>query len=402
MRGIAMKLPLNGIRVADFTQIQAGGHCAQWLAVLGAEVIKIESKKRPELLRLMAPGLNRSSAFNSLNYGKKDCTINLQKQEGIELAKRIIRISDIVSENFATGTMERFGMGYHDLKLIKPDIIMISVSGPGRTGPDKDHVAYAPTIHAYSGMCSLTGYTGRPPNMMGAMWVDAMAAQTAAFATLAALNHRAVTGEGQHIDVSMTEVMLSLLPEAVTDYAMNRRVRGREGNRDDIMAPHGCYRCRGDDKWVAIAVSSDEEWRSLCQVIGRPEWMEDERFSDEFSRWRNQDELDRLITEWTRGHTHYEVMGILQRAGVACGPSANPAELATDPHLKERDFFVEIEHPEMGKGIYGRLPLRIDGAHIGNYSTAPLLGEHNDYVFGELLGIPRREMERLIEEEIIY
>ncbi len=396
------RLPLAGVRVADFTQIQAGGHSAQWLAVLGAEVIKIESRRRPELLRQMAPDLNKSSAFNALNYGKKDCSINLTKPRGVELAKGIIGISDVVMENYATGVMDRLGLGYPELRRIRPDIIMVSISGPGRMGPEKDYLAFAPTVHAYSGMCSLTGYPGGPPNMMGAMWVDALTAQTGAFAALAALHHRSLTGEGQHIDISMIEVMLSLLPEAVTDYSMNQRVRGRMGNRDDIMAPHGCYRCKGKDKWVAIAVSSDEEWRSLCHAIGREEWLEDERFSDCFSRWRNQDELDRLIEGWTINHTHYEVMGILQRVGVAAGPSVSVDELVDDPHLNERDFFVEIDHKEMGKGRYARLPLRLGGSPVGNYSSPPLLGEHNSYVFGELLGMSQDEIKRLIEEEVIY
>ena len=395
-------LPLEGVRVADFTQIQAGGHAAQWLGVLGAEVIKIESRKRPELLRLMAPNLNQSSAFNSLNYGKKDCTINLQKPEGVELAKMIVSKSDIVAENYATGVMERMGLGYEDLRKVKSDIIMLSICGPGRTGPEREYVAYAPVIHAYSGMCSLTGYPGGPPNMMGVMWVDAITAQTGAYSAIVALHHRSLTGEGQFIDLSMEEVMLTFLPEAALDYSMNGRVRGREGNRDDIQVPHECYRCKGEDRWVAISVSSDEEWRALCRIMGRRELGEDERMRDGFSRWRNRDELDRIIGEWTRDYTDYEVMEMLQGAGIAAGPSVDIAELATDPHLKARDYFVEIDHPEMGMGVYGRLPIRMDGRNIGNYSSAPLLGEHNEYVFGELLGMSQGEIGRLIREEVIY
>jgi benzylsuccinate CoA-transferase BbsF subunit len=237
---------------------------------------------------------------------------------------------------------------------------------------------------------------------MGGFWIDCLAAQTAAYAVIAALHHRSRTGEGQYIDLAMNEVMLSLLPEAVMDYTMNQRVRGRMGNRDDILAPHGCYRCQGEDKWVAIAVTNEEEWRALCHALGRKEWLEDERFADQLQRWNNQEELDALITEWTKGRTAHEVMEILQKAGVPAGPSANVDQMVDDPQLRERDFFVEIDHPLMGKGLYASLPIRLSACARGNYSPAPMLGEHNSYVFHELLGMPEEEIARLVEEEVIY
>jgi len=219
---------------------------------------------------------------------------------------------------------------------------------------------------------------------------------------LAALHYRTRTGQGQHLDLAMAEATLAVIPEAIMDYTMNQRVRGCEGNRDDIMAPHGCYPCLGEDKWVAIAVANDEEWQAFCQAIGNPPWTKEERFDSQLSRWQNQEELDRLVAEWTRSHTHYQVMEILQGVGVAAGPSCNVTDLFQDPHLRERGFFIEIDHPEMGKAPLIRTPWNVDGEAVGKYQPAPLIGEHNDHVFRTLLGMSQEEIDRLVEEKVIY
>jgi len=404
------RLPLEGIRVVDFSQIQAGPQSTLWLGVMGAEVIKIESKQRPDLLRLYArarygrldAGLNRSPAFSALNLAKKGCTLNLTQPRAIELVKDLVRVSDVVVENFSSGVMDRLGLDYPSLKEVKQDIIMLSVSGLGRTGPERSYLAYAAVIHAFSGLCSLSGYPGGPPNLMGVMWSDVLAAQTGAFAVVAALHHRARTGQGQYIDLAMSEATLSVMPEAIMDYTMNRRMHGCEGNRNDIMAPHGCYPCQGEDRWVAIAVANDEEWQAFCQAIGSPTWTKEDRFADQLSRWQNQEELDQLVAEWTRNHTHYQVMEMLQRVGIAAGPSCSVTDLFHDPHLKERGFFIEVNHPEMGKAPLVRTPWNVDREAMGKYEPAPLLGEHNDYVFRTLLGMSQEEVDRLVEEKVIY
>jgi crotonobetainyl-CoA:carnitine CoA-transferase CaiB-like acyl-CoA transferase len=370
--------------------------------VLGAEVIKVESRHRPELLRAMAPDLEKSPTFSALNYGKRSVTLNLTQPQGVALAKRLIKVSDIVTENYATGTMERFGLGYQTLCQLKPDLIMLSISGMGRTGPDSGYVAYAPTIHALGGMCSMTGYVGGPSHLMGAMWGDALAAQTGAFAALAALEHRARTGKGQHIDLAMVQVMLALLPEGVMDYTMNGKVRRPMGNRDEVYAPHGVYRCRGLDKWVAIAVTTDDEWRAFCHALGKPQWAEDERFADTYSRWHHQDILDPLIEEWTQERTACQVMETLQGVGVAAGPSANVAELLNDPHLNQRGFFLDSDHPALGRGRLARLPFRRNSEFVGNYTESPLMGQDNGYVLGELLGLAPGEVSRLIAHKVVY
>jgi crotonobetainyl-CoA:carnitine CoA-transferase CaiB-like acyl-CoA transferase len=326
----------------------------------------------------------------------------LTKPRAAELAKEIIKISDVVAENFSADTMERFGLGYQDLREIKPDIIFYANSIPGRTGPRRHYAGYAWDSHALSGAASLTGRSDGPPMNIGANYGDLITGTHGAFAILAALHHREKTGKGQYIDASMIEVVVDVIPEAAMDYLMNGKVRQRQGNRHDFMAPHGCYRCRGDDKWVAIAIGSEEEWRAFCGAMGEPEWTKDAKFADGYSRWLNQEELDKLVGTWTKDYTHYEVMEILQRAGVAAGPSLSAAELVEDRHLRQRGFLVEMDHTERGKGPMPGLPWRFLSSPGHDYRAGPCLGEHNDYVFGKLLGLSKDEIAKLVEEEVVY
>lgn len=401
------KLPLEGIRVIDFSWAIVGPHATQWMAVMGAEVIRIESSLRSGLFRRVdigadgKPGLNREAPFNTYNYAKKSCTLNMARPKALEIAKELIKISDVVVDNYAYGVMERMGLGYANLKQLKSDLVVLSSSIPGRSGPDREYFGWGPAGVAFTGLNHMTGYPQGKPERMGGAYPDPLGALYGFFAILAALHHRSKSGEGQFIDLSVYEVVLAQLPEAVLDYAMNGKVRGRVANRDDFMAPHGVYRCRGEDKWVAIAVSSDEEWQALCHAMGDPPWSREERFSSALSRWQYQDELDRLIEGWTTEHSHYEVMEMLQRAGVAAGPSLSPQELMSDPHLKERGFFLEMDHPEVGRRLMVGLPARLSSNPFLNYEHSPLLGEHNQYVFGELLGLSPGELSRLEEEGVI-
>jgi len=404
-------LPLKGVRVADFSRVQAGPQTTLWLAVMGAEVIKIESRQRQDMLRysysVIGTGkseedLDRSSFFTALNYSKKSCTLNLTQPEGLDIARQIIRISDVVVENYSPGVMERFDLDYPSLRKVKPDIVMASISGMGQTGPDKEYLGYAPTIHAHSGLSSYTCYYGSSSSLLGTFWCDALSAQYTAFAIQVALHHSFRTGEGQHVDISMTEATVSAIPEYIMDYTINHRVRQPKGNRDDIMAPHGCYRCRGKDRWVVIAISTEEEWVAFCKAVGNPDWSKEARFSDMYSRWQNQEQLDALIEEWTVNHTPYEVMEILQSAEVAAAPSLSLDELLDDPHLRQRGLFLEIGHPVMGTGIQSRLPWRPGSCFDGSYQSPPLLGEHNNYVFHQLLGMSEDEISSLVQRHVIY
>ncbi|MBI4216266.1 MAG: CoA transferase [Chloroflexi bacterium] len=403
------RLPLEGIRVADFCRIQAGPLATAWLGAMGAEVIRIESRAAHDTLRVSqtqrsaSSGVeyNKSATWMSLNYSKKSCNLNLRHPRAVELAKEIIKKCDIVTENYATGVMDRLGLDYESLRKIKPNIIMISTSGPGRTGPEKDYVAYAFTIHAYSGLAHISGHPGRNPYALGVMWSDSLAPLTAAYAVLAALYHRDQTGQGQHLDVSMTEATTALIPEAILDYTMNGRVRGTLGNGHECFAPYGLYRCLGEDKWLAIGVENEAQWKALRRALGHPAWAKDPKFADEFSRWQHRAELDALITTWTKGRTPQEATALLQKAGVPAGPSNNVADLDTDPQLDARNFFVPMEHAAMGKGRLARIPWKTGAKPQGQYTPPPLMGEHNEYVFCDLLGMTREEMETLIKQQVI-
>lgn len=403
-------LPLEGIRVTDFGQMWAGPHLSQWLAVMGAEVIKIETAQRIDFMRmvgqppaLQGKGPNAGSAFASLNTGKKSVVLNMNTPEGRDLARRLISISDIVTENFGGSILERWGLSYEEMKKIKPDIIYYAGSGYGRNGPHKERPAYAEIVEAFDGSTYANGYPGGDPATVGVSpWTDATQAMHGAFAILAALYHRSLTGEGQYIDSAMIEGSANFLGELIMDYVMNGRLSERIGNRDKIMAPHGCYRCKGEDGWVAIAVSNQEEWLAFCKILGNPAWTNKVEFSDELSRWKNQDELDQYVESWTRQHYPYEIAEKLQRAGIMAAPSLSTKQLVEDRHIIEREFFVETQHPVLGRIKIASVPWRLSDNPAGNYSYPPLLGEHNDYVFGKLLGLSSDEIERLKEARVFY
>jgi benzylsuccinate CoA-transferase BbsF subunit len=388
----------------------AGPHLTQWLAVMGAEVIKVETHLRLDFMRMIGvpPGLDRNNfnagtAFASLNYGKKSITLNMNEPKAQEMAKNILKISDVVTENFGGAILERWGLGYEVMKKMKPGIIYYAGSGYGRSGPSRSRPSYAEIVEAYDGSTYLNGYPGGEPATVGVSpWTDGTQAMHGAFAIMAALYHRDRNGEGQYIDAAMIEGSANFLGEMVMGYTMNETLGERLGNRDKVMAPHGCYRCQGNDEWVAIAVGSQAEWQAFVKTIGSPAWANKAAFSNEQKRRQNQDELDKLIEEWTRQHHQYEVMELLQKAGVAAGASLNIKDLVSDPQLKARKFFIEAEHPVLGNITLAGLPWRADSGQKENYSYPPLLGEHNDYVFGELLGLSSEEIAKLKKEKVIY
>jgi benzylsuccinate CoA-transferase BbsF subunit len=402
---------LKGIRVIALTWVWAGPWMGAVLADMGAEVIKIETNQRLDHQRItriledpgkefsQKPDINHG-LFNITNRGVKSCTLNLKQPEGVEIFKKLVKISDIVITNLSPRVMPGWGLDYTRLKEIKPDIILVSLPAFGSTGPDKDYVSYASTIEAAGGLSASFGYPGEEPVLSGTYPGDPIGSMYGVFSVLAALNYRSITGRGQHVDVAQSESVASLIPEVTMEYVINGRIRPRMGNRDEIMAPHACYPCKGEDKWVAIAVSNDVEWRALCNVMNNPEWTKDEKFSDQFSRWQNQDELNKLIATWTKDCTHYEVMHTLQKAGVAAGASLNIEEAINDPHIKERGVFIEQTHPVAGKTIVYRSPWT--SALTASHDPAPCLGEHNDYVFNKLLGISEKEIDQLIDKKVIY
>ncbi len=400
--------PLAGIRVTEFTSAWAGPYATCLLGFLGAEVIKVESRKRIDHARNLSfstgkrfSGPNESSVFNNLNLNKKSVTLNLSKSKGIELAKRLVGLSDIVMENMRPGVIPRLGLGYDVLMTIKPDLIYLSSSSCGQTGPEREYVGYAPTFAALGGFSHITGYEDWPPsNFMGSM--DLRSATTSAFAILTALIYRHRTGEGQYIDLASQETIAVLAGDILLDYFMNQRVPGRKGNKDEWMAPHNCYRCQGDDKWVSIAVATDSEWQALCRVMGKPELIENEKFFDSRARLKNQEDLDEIITQWTQDKDYYEVTQLLQKVGVAAAPSLSSEGLFHDPHLREREVYSQMDHPFIGKDWVIAPPWSLSETPARIQRHSPLLGEHNEEIFGHRLGLSPEEIRDLEKEEVIY
>lgn len=403
------RLPLHGVRVADFSWAWAGPFCAMHLAHLGAEVIKIESHIRPDLGRRvpiypagMEPGLDRSGYFNQWNQGKKSVLLNLRKREAIEIARQLIARCDVVVENFATGVMEHLGLGYDELKRLKPDIIMAAISGYGHTGPQGKYMGYGPAVAPLTGLSSLTGYPGGGPEEVGISYGDPNGGITAAAAICAALAARHRTGKGQYIDVSLWEGVAALMHEGWMEYAMNGAQPERMGNRDLWMSPHNCFRCAGEDEWVTIACGTEEEWQALCQAIGRPELATDPRFRTAPDRKAHEDELEAIVTAWTETRGKWDVTHALQAAGVAAFPSMNSKDLAEDRHLNERGFFARLPHAEVGVQTHTGVPWRFAHAPNGVRAPAPLLGADTDEVMRDLLGYSEHEIVRLKEAQVLY
>ena len=401
--------PLEGIRIVDFGWILSVPYAGGWLGSLGAEVIRVESNTRLELGRSGLgggadgiAGRNRSAIWNCLNHSKRGVTLNIRDPEAQEIVKEIVAVSDVVMENFSTGVLDRLGLGYDDLRKVRPDLILLSGSSMGTFGPDRESTGFGPNVCSYAGQPSVTGYEGGRPQNLGGNWPDYLVGTMMVHSVLSALWHRRKTGEGQRIEAAMAEVVSGMLPEAFLDYTMNGRVAERIGNRDPDMAPHNVYRCEGDDQWVAIAVQSDEEWARLCRIMGSPDLSLDARFSSLDARKKNEDELDRIVADWTISRLPMEAAALLQGEGIAAGPIMDAVALLGDPHFRERGIIIEMDHTEVGTREVAGLPIRFSDIRRPAHYSAPLLGEHNDAVVGGLLGRGEMEMERLKESKAIY
>lgn len=400
--------PLKGIRVVEFTSAWAGPYATCLLGFLGAEVIKVESQQRPDHSRIVSfttgkafQTLNESEVFNNLNLNKRSVCLNLKKPEAVEIAKRLIEVSDVVMENMRPGVVPRLGLGYDAATEVKPDIIYISSSACGQTGPDREYIGYAPTFAALAGLPHVTGYPDWPPsNFLGS--IDLRSACTSAFAILAALYYHQQTGEGQYIDLASQEAIATYAGDIFLDHVMNQRVPTRQGNKNDGMAPHNCYRCKGEDKWISIAVATQSEWESLCNTMGKSDLIDDPRFVDMNHRKRNEAALDDIITGWTMDKNPYEVMALLQNAGVAATPSLSSEDLFADPHLKGRSIFQQVDHPVIGNNWVIAPPWRLTETPATIASYGPLLGEHTDEIFHDYLGMSPEEIEQLKEDQVIY
>lgn len=394
-------LPLAGVRVADFTWVWAGPFCTLQLAHLGAEVIRVESAARTCVTRLLPPfaegkpGVNRSGYFNQYNQGKLSLALDLKRPEAIAVAKDLVAECDIVCENFAAGVMTRMGLGYDVLRAIKPDLIMIALSGYGATGPESEYVSYGPAQVPLSGMSSLTGYAGWPPMHVGISYGDPTGGLHGAVAVLAALLHRANTGEGQYIDLSQQETSVAVLGEGVLAQSIGGRQPPRDGNRVAHMAPHGVFRAAGEQRWVAIAVRDDAEWHRLATAMDRPELGADPRFATLAARKANEDALEALVSEWVAPRAAEATADLLQRERIPAAVSMSSRDLATDPHLAESGFFVHQPHREVGTKLHLGIPWRMSDTPCSVRRAAPCLGEHTDDVLSRVLGYDGERIARL-------
>jgi crotonobetainyl-CoA:carnitine CoA-transferase CaiB-like acyl-CoA transferase len=390
--------PLSGLRVLDFTWMLAGPYATRLLADFGAEVIKIQSKKTAS-----GAESNPTPYFNAWNRNKRSITLDLGHPEAREIALKLTAISDIVIENFSPRVMSNWGLNYERLREVRPNLIMVSLSAMGQTGPWKNFVALGPTLQALSGLTYLTSFNKDSPMGLGFAYADVVAGLYAALAVLAALEYREKKDKGQYIDLSEYEALCSTMGPAFLEAAIHPVAIVPKGNRPDyiLAAPYGCYQCTGEDRWCVIAVHTEEEWQGLCKAMGSPDWTGEKRFSTPSRRKIFSEELDELLGRWTIQHPAEEVAALLQKNGVPAGVVQNARDLAKDPQLIARRFFVNLEHPVLGQTITDAPPIHFEQEPAVDWKAAPLLGEDNRYVYKELLGFTENELSNYMDRGII-
>jgi benzylsuccinate CoA-transferase BbsF subunit len=399
-----MALPLDGIRVLDFTWVVAGPAATRVLADQGAEVIKVERKVSDFVI-----GTRRAGLMADLNRNKRSIAINMAVPAGVELAHRLVKLSDIVVDNFSARVMRQWGMDYPNLVKIKPDIICMSMSGFGHSGPRANFVSYGPTLQAQAGFTlHMADEQGRPAGF-GYSYADMAGGYSGALAALAALWHRRRTGQGQFIDVSQFEALVSVIGPAMLDLTVNDRAQAppRWDSQEAPAAPHGAYRCRPDgddgDRWLVISVRSHSDWRRFVSAMGSPQWASDLGFRTLFQRMQNRAALDRHISEWTAGQDAWEAMRLLQKASVAAAVVSNAADLcARDPQLKERGFWPAVDLPEGGQTHLSNVPFRLSETPASVRHCAPEVDQDRDWVLAKVLGISPAEREALLAAQAIY
>ncbi len=413
-------LPLSGIRVVDLSRVFAMPYAGAYLADLGAEVIKVDCCQAQfvDTTRTLNgpypdndPGelyWERAGTFQTLNRGKRSVTLDLRSEDAIGILKQLVSVSDIVLENFTPRVMQRFGLDYANLRAVKPDLIMVSNTGYGHSGPWSNFGAMATALEPTHGTGAFMGYLdpgpdgrlhdGGIPNKMGNSYTDFLASWTAQLAVIASLIHRSRTGKGMWVDLAMYQVGSSFIGEGILDFAFNGRRTRRMGNRDHTMSPHGCYPCLGQDEWVTIAVRDDRDWEAFCQALGQPSLAGDSRFAHPTARHGHQDELDEIISRWTSTQSQYQVMEALQSAGVPAGPVLNAKALLADPQYRARGFFQPADHADetgLGRKEYVGRGWSLSESPINPIRPAPMLGEANDYVLSRMLGLNDEEIQRL-------
>ncbi len=377
---------LAGVRVVDFSWVMAGPMTTKMLAAMGAEVIKVESSTRPEYA-------NRSGWFAITNNTKRSCTINITQPAGQELVHRLVGISDVVVENFSAGVLEKYRLGYEHLRAVRPDLVYVAASGVGRTGPQRDALAYGTLLQGYSGRAGMIGEPNPRLEAMGVLpaWTDPMTAMWETLAILTAIHSRRRTGQGAYVDLSMLESTVALLPESLLRHSLGVDGEPPGGNREPGASPSGCFPCDGDDEWVAVAVKTDAQWHGLCRAMGRPDLAADARHADGPARLRRKVELDRELAHWLRARAAADAEALLQHEGVPAARSRHIADLLTDLQFAGRGLFPEL--PDGSRTT--ALPWMDSEGWRGRFTPAPALGADNDYVLRELLGLSPDEISEL-------
>jgi crotonobetainyl-CoA:carnitine CoA-transferase CaiB-like acyl-CoA transferase len=387
--------PLAGVRIVDFSWVLTGPICTKFLAALGAEVIKIESRARPDLSQ-------RDTSWEELNPSKKSITLNLTEEPARDLARRLIAVSDVVVENFSAGVMDRLGLGYQRLSEVNPSLIMASSSALGRTGPERERVAYGTLIQCFTGWAALSAHPGFPPRSAAGIWTDPLTAALETFLLMAAVWRQRATGQGCFFDISMAEATIAALPEPILAWSLNQELVEPRGNRDPLVAPQGAYPARGDDRWLAVSVQSDAAWLALCDRIGRPDLGADSGLRDAAGRRARHDEVDRAMAAWSRTLAPDAAAAMLQARGIAATPTLTPADVLTDRHLAARGFASHVDSLAGGRRATLGFPWLVDGARPADFRRPPDLGQHNREILLDLLGLDPVEYQQLIDAQIIY
>ena len=410
-------LPLEGIRVLDSTYVFALPYTGGQLADLGAEVIKIEGPGRPDITR--GGGLygtfpdndpgedwwNRPSTYQLLNRGKRSLVLDMAREEGRDVFRELVAVSDVVMENFTPRVMRRWGLDYPNLRKLRPDIIMVSNTGYGHgDGPYSSYPAQATTQEGTHGHCWVTGYPGDEPSKAGRSFVDFLSTWSAMLAIGSALRYRDRTGRGQWIDIGMYQAGVMFLSEYLMDAMVNGREGGRIGNRHPYRAPQGAYPASGDDEWIALSVADNRQWLSLCRLMERDDLAGDAGLRNWQSRQQRHDEIDAAISDWTRSADKYDLMHRLQAEGIASGPVLSGKDVHFDPHYRSRNFLERVQYPEerdMGTRIIMGRPYRMSKTDLAVRGPAPTFGQDNQALLEKLLGMPADLVAQLADDTVI-
>lgn len=402
------KNAFSDITIVAFSWAMVGPLTIKFFADYGATVIRVETGNRPCVTRTSAPfkegkpGLNRSGYFNHFGANMMSLTLNMSKPEGREVARELIAKADVVMDNFTPGVMERWDLGYEQLRQIKPDIIMLRQNGFGSKGKYRNLAAFGMILAAIAGIPNFIGWPDRGPLPVGVgAYTDCISPRFASAALIAALDYRKKTGKGQLLDLSQFETALHFVLPGIMDYAANGREPRLKGNASSHAAPHNVYPCKGDERWCTIVVFNDHQWANLCEIMEKPEYIEDGRFDTLAHRKKNEKELDSVIENWTKQWTPEQVMSRLQAAGVPSGVVKNAADLYADPQLRQRSLFWPMAHNEIGEFTHLGASFEMSKTPPRPYMPSPCLGEHNEYVLTKILGKSDEEFVELLAQGVL-